>query len=775
METKNSAKCKYIKEFLSSDDEETLFDINQLAFITPNEIKYFAKEFIKIIIQKPHKIRFFAATAYRIQKTISIVQKIATDVREDIEKEIKIFKNNDGKSTISIINLAKFIGEISIHMGLVPTELLTSWLKLLSEMGETIALTTTLKVNGWFYKLRQPKKFEKFHKTLGIFASEVDEEVAKVSEVFKNIEDLDSEDITKYKKSRHFQPAVGARIIEDLELFLSEISKDKNVGYNFQKLFDHKNFYSFNARKPFLRELSKPSANVIKLAQFLKTFFTISSNVATFIRELKGELDNKTAQMPVDHPQEMICIGKFISELRNLTVTDKLPQDKWTCMIESLQPSKDNKILEIHLEVLKVMMFNLYMYDGDKHRKFVDYIQSIDISDQNCTPKIKSKVLQISQNLIHKTLSKASKSLLFRIKSGYRLDSLPYDIPDTSPIDFDLNDFVKLFFVNATMNRYFMDNFLKSMKILTRGSRGQAFDNLLYSLAMDRYKNMLNPDYFDEDDAIATLQFVLLFYPQNFFGQHSFTTFFENILTFEEFEAHKNCFKVLLRMIKNDTMFRDFLKRKDQDSKVFKLFRKIQVKLIDLKDSARDENEEVEIWHIVNYQGYEDEQDSSISEPSQLAWSFTENYKENQEKMQIILEDSKKSDQKVDILAQKLEDYSKSCQEPQNSRFESKNDAKSQIPQKSAFRIQILPETPRYSSPETSYSRQYQNYDRRNQNTQIEWNITRDNLKDRSDLKNADSKIFRNQSNDDNSQGSVMSGYSKRGPGQHMQNNFYKK
>ncbi|KAL7013691.1 hypothetical protein ACKWTF_015530 [Chironomus riparius] len=759
-ETRVSKKCKYIKEFLTSDNDQTFFDINQLVFITSSEIEYFAKEFINVSIQKPHQIEFLTATAYRMQRTISTVQKIVGDIKEDIEHEIEIFKKNDGKSAISIINLSKFIGEISIHMGIMPTELLTSWLTLLSDMGETVALTATLKVNGWFYKLRKPEKFEEFRQSLGIFASEVDEEVAKVSQYFQKIENYDSEDITKYKISRHYQSAEGAKVIEDFELFMSELSKDKNVEYDYQNVYDIKNFYALKARHSCLREISKPTANVIKLAQFLKSFFTLYSNIATFLRQLKFELNNKIAEMPVDRPQELISIGKLISEMRNLTVTDKLPQDKWMCMIESLEPNENDKILEVYLDVLKVMMYNLYMFEEDKYKIYRKYINSIDTSNPKYSSKIKAKIAQITQNLIHKKINKSTRSLLFRVKSGWKVDSLPYDIPESSPTDFDLHDFVKLFFINATMNRYLMENYLKPMKFFTRGSRGQKFNSLLYSLSMDRFKNMLNPEYFDEDDAVAILQFVLLFYPQNIFSQHSLMSFFEDILAFEDFDDHKNCFRILLQLIKKDSMFRDFLKRKDPDSEVFKLLRKIQVKLIDVEVSVADDNEEVEVWHIVDYRGHShDSIKADPIEPSQLAWSFTENYQENQQNNLKIVENFKKPAQNVDSLAQNFKDYTKNfdkiqhpgrstrqfvaTQDDQNNPNLNQNELNlNKNDQKSAFKIRILPESPQPAEQSTNYYPANQNFARRAQNSKIEWNVTRNNLRDRKDLQNADSKIF---------------------------------
>ncbi|KAL7013690.1 hypothetical protein ACKWTF_015529 [Chironomus riparius] len=782
-QTENSPKCKEFEKFITVADDHALFNVAMFTDITDNEIEFCARKFVEVGIQEPQKMKYLAYTANRFQQVITHIRRVAEIVMKSINQEFEVIRKNEGKGSIQVINLAKFIGECYMYEDdLIPASTITKWLSLLSDLGDTGSIVTTLKLCGYIYEARDQKNYEKFMEPLGVKGTEVKDEIKRIEKQF-NEDDVES--YVKYQESRRFQPAQGARMIENFSLFLTELLKDKNVDFDYLSLYEFNNHI---AAKALMRELARPTTNVIKLAQFFKTFFEFSVKLGKFVINLKSALLNKIADIPVDRPQEMIRVGQMIGELRNLTIIEKYPQDKWLDMIESLKPKKHTKILEIQLEVLKVMMYNLYIHEEGRYMKYLEYIKHIDTSDPKYSPKIKSNILQIIRNSINKKFDKPSKVIFIKMKLGCKFHAFPLNIPDSSPIDFDLHDFVKFYFLTASNNPFFIDNYLKSKKLLSNGQQGRSFGIILNKLIFDRFKSITDTEYFDEHEAISTLQFILSTNSTSIYRENSIATFLQNILEFEDFEAHKDCLRTLVQLLKM-AKFNAFARADSRD--IFCLFRKVQAKFNKIEDSEAEDDEEVEVWHIVDYQSYPiDQSEPESIEPSQLIWQATEKYRENQQKIQKMVENSKKPSQNVDSLAQNFKDWTKNFHQIQNSGRSSrqlyetqydqnapslnqnesnliKNDQKSaktdqnlvQECQKSdnlALNFSSLSQNSRRlaqnaqksfrndqnsqnsSQVSTNYTKRSQRIDKRSQKPKIEWNVTRDDLKERSDLRNDD-------------------------------------
>ncbi|XP_070501801.1 uncharacterized protein [Chironomus tepperi] len=750
-ETENSQKCKEFENFLNMADENALFNVAMFADILDNEIKCFARKFIEIGIQEPQKMKFLAFIAYRFQQIIFHMRQVAAKVVKSLDQEIEVMKTNNGKGSIDMTNLAKFIGECFMYEDeLIPTKSVTNWLSLLSDLGETDAIVMTLKLCGGVYKIVDPKNFDKF---CNVIDTSTKVEIDAVCEDFDKIA---PDSYLKYQESRRFQPEKDAEKISNFNLFLIQYSRGKNVNFDYLSLYGCKHNNLIDVSNKFIRELVKPNANVIKLAEFFKSFFDFSVKLGKFVVELKDVFLGKIAEMPASHPDEITNVGKLIGELRNLIVIEKYPQDKWLDMIESLEPTKNVKLLEIYLDVLKVMMYNLYMHEEGKYMKYLKDIKAIDTADPKYPRNIKSKVLQIIQNSINKKIDKPSKSIFIKMKFACQFNGIPTDIPASSPTEFDVNDFVKFYFLSASKNPFFADIYLKSRKYLAIGKHGQQFGRVFNQFIVDRFKALTGPDYFDEYEAIPTLKFIILTNSKSIYKEHAVTKFLQNILEIHDFDAHKECLRTLVNMLKVN--LRKFLKA--DSHALFSLFRKVQGKFIKIEDSSADDNEEIEIWHIVDYQCFPKDQSSSNTEsiePSQLAWSFTDNYQEKQKRKQKKVKNSKKSTENVDSLAQNLKTWSKNFNKTQHQgriagnlgetrdlSQEAQNLDKND--QNSSEIDQISTETSSQKTNEiTTDYRQRKQKKKGKQKEIIEWTVTRDDLKDRDELQKVEMPKIKNR------------------------------
>lgn len=634
--------------------------------ITDNEIEFFARKFVDVGIQEPKKINFLVYTAYRFQQIVSHIRRMEEEIVKNLDEEIEFMRKNEGKGTIELLNFAKFIGESYFYeLELIPSKTLTNWLSLLTELGETDLIFTTLMLCGGLYKARDRENFDKFFEPLGDLRAVVKNEMKRVCEQF-DINHMDT--YIKYQESRRYQPTDSAKMIANFSLFLSEFSRDTTVNFDFLSLYEFKYFDTINATKSVIREIANPAANAIKVAEFFKSFFEFSVKLGKFIVELKAALQTKIAEMPIDRPDEMIRVGKLIGELRNLTIIEKYPQDKWLDMIESLKPFKNIKIMEIHLEVLKVMMYNLYIHEEDKYMTYLKSIKVIDTSDSKYPQKIKSKVLQIIHNSIPKKFDKSAKFSFIRMKSGSRFDGIPKDIPESSSTDFDIHDFVKFYFLSATNNPYCIENYLKSRKFLSFGQQGWRFGVIFNKFILERFGAITDPVYFDEHEAATILKFILQSNSMSIFTENSIATFLQNIIEFEDFDRHRECLRTLVRMI---LKARFNLLPRDNSRAIFCLWRKVQTKFVKFEDSGEENgSDEVEIWHLVDYQACIDNFGSTKSvsnDLSHLVWSFTENYEANQQKSQNQVEKGTKQAANIDSLAQNFKDWTQNFHKIQYS------------------------------------------------------------------------------------------------------------
>jgi len=737
MEVAKSDKCREFEKFLDSDNEKAAFNINLFYGATDNELEFFARKFIEVGIEKPQRIKFLAFTAYKFQGVLNSIRKIVNNVVKHLEEEIEVMRQKNQKNPIPMNNLAKFIAELYVNeRKIISPIMMTSWLSLLTELGESTAITSTLKVCGYFYKIDEPENFDKFMDSIKVFWTIVNDEIMEISD---QLNGKGQEVYVEYQKSRMFQPNPSVESLDDLDQFLFETSRSKTFNFDFQNLLEFRYSDMFNTARTIVKEVARPNANVIKIAEFLKSFFEFSFKIGKFVKRLKINFEMRISEMTLDDLKEMKNVGKLIGELRNLTVIDKIPQEKWLEMIESLNGLKNSKVMEIQLEVLKVMLQNLLIHDEDRYVDYLKDIKAIDTSDSI----IKSKILQITQNTVDKKIDKASKDVLFRIKVGSKIDGLPQGIPTSNQTEFDLNDFVKVFLVQAISNRFLMEFYTRSMKSLTNGRRND-FGKILLDLCKDRFMNILNPELFDEDEAVGTLKIIRNLFKPSILTVKNNETFLQQMLEFKDFENHKNCIKILLGMIKSVVIFTETRNKGESNKNLRTLLRQVEVKLTGIEDISAEDQEEVEIWHIVDYQGFTNEKsllESESIEPSQLAWSFTENYQVKQKKMQKMLENPKN----VQKPAQNVENSGRALnlfnQHPGNDRS--------------------LASGSRNTNQKFTNANQQKSNQGAKKANKPNWNVTRGDMKHRNDLQNQPLPNM-NKRNDQNRHNQAQNGPNSR-------------
>lgn len=446
------------------------------------------------------------------------------------QKKSKSFKNLD--------NFAKFLGELYVSQSqIIDTKFMTDFLNFLNEKSQFIILTSTLKVCGYFYELKNRSHFKNLMKSIA-FRPIVEDEITKISENFDNKSDIFA--------SRLFKPSKNAEISGNLNQILTGIAENKNVDFD----YEINKISNINTRilvDVIAEVLQKPDANVIEVAKFLKTLYDLSSKITNFIHILKENLRSRILDMSANDSKKMRILGKLTAELRNLSVTNDETQKLWLEKIETFDLDNNLEVIEVYIDVVKAMLIDIQTFQLEKlqdiHKYLENTFKTLESSTSATAIRIKSKITKtfFERNIL-KTITPSTSELLFKIRFKHKIEGLPNKMPEKNPNILDVRDFGIIFCIAAVSNHHFTANFARSIKILKAGPNGEIFiQSFRTELSSNLFPSIFNHDFFESDEANGTFELIFQLFKEEFLTELEIISFLEILLKVENFNSYKDC------------------------------------------------------------------------------------------------------------------------------------------------------------------------------------------------------------------------------------------
>ncbi|CAG9811238.1 unnamed protein product [Chironomus riparius] len=536
-EVQISNKCKAFEKYLKSTSKGINDFCSFFSDATINEVEYFSRIFIDHAIENPKEIKILGSIASKYQTALLRVRRLIKDTVKGLEGEFETLKRAGNADSVKVGNLGKLLGELYVsEKPIITAEFMTSFLTFLTDNGDITTIASTLKLCGYFYKSKNQKHFDNFMESINVFRSIIEDEFIDLSENYENKEQI--------CKSRLFMPADSVKKLSSLEMVITNVSENKSVSYNYELTgILHMNYKRLI--KLVINSLKTPDANVIELAKFLKSLHDFTYKIGNFVKRLKVNLELRVLDMSTDNLQEMKILGMFIAELKNLNVTSNESQKLWLEKAKSLDPVENFEVMEIYVDVVKAMLVNIQIHEYEKIEKIqkflLDFNKSLESTDNEVTIRIKSKIAQILQNIVIKKVDSATVDLLFKIRHGQRIEGLPKDMPESDPNQLDVQDFAKIFYINAISNHLFTVNFTNSLKFLKTGSKGEKFiQNLRDMLSSNLFPNIYSPDFCESDEAQGTFELILQLFKEGVLMDLEIISFLQVIYELENLQKYKD-------------------------------------------------------------------------------------------------------------------------------------------------------------------------------------------------------------------------------------------
>ncbi|KAL7013523.1 hypothetical protein ACKWTF_015442 [Chironomus riparius] len=541
LEIDNFQKCKDFEEYLNSKSKGSNDCCEFFVDATTNELEYFARKFIKFAIKNPKEIKILGTIATKYKAIMLRVRKFVREVVKSLNSEFEVMKENEKVDSVIFLNLGKLLGELYVSENeIVKIGFMANYLNYLKENGEFITLTTTLKLCGHEFKNKVPKQYEKLMNSF-IFAEIIEDEITKM------IENLDDESVLY--QSRLFKPAESANKFVNLKTVFNGILKNQEVNFSYE-LSQMLHINTKGLINMIISSLQKPDANVIEVAKLLKSLFDFTFKIEKFTKRLKTQLNSKITDLSeADNLQDMKTLGMLIAELKNLHVIDDDSQELWLEEVKTFESDDIFEVMEVYIDVAKVMLVNIQIYDFKLLQEVHEYLQnihnSLESSNTATATRIKSKISQILQNIVLKDVDDETTELIFGIRVGKRIKGLPEDMPESSEDEIDVQDFAKIFYVNATSNQHFTANFGKTIQILKSGPLGLKFIQYLRdTLTSNLFPQIYSPEFCDLDEAPGTLELIAYLFNEDVLSETRILSLLKIIL---EIENVGNCKEVLIK------------------------------------------------------------------------------------------------------------------------------------------------------------------------------------------------------------------------------------
>ncbi|KAL7013527.1 hypothetical protein ACKWTF_015446 [Chironomus riparius] len=538
-EVENSQKCKDFEEYLKYDPKGVNDCCDFFNDATNNEIEYFARKFIEYVIENAEEVKNFGSIAQKLKTALLRIKSFIADAMNSFEKEFEVIKYRTSTNSSKLENFAKFIGELYVSHGqLVPNDLMNDLLQFLCDKKQFVALTSTLKLCGYFYKERNRKHFESLMKSFK-FGPIVEDEISKMSESF--------DDKNEIINSRLFKSSETAQNIGSLETILSRIADSRDVRFDYE-LYEMLHINTRGLTNIILNIVDKPSSNVIEVAKFLKSLNDFTYKIGNFIQSLKDNLKLKVLSMSTNNLQEMKTLGKFIAELKTLSVTDDENQKLWLEKVENLNLINNFEVMEVYIDVIKAMIITIQIQDYEKLQEVHQYLKvtskSLESSNTEVAIRIKSKIVPILQNIVLKSVTPSTSELLFKIRLGHKIQGLPKDMPESNQNILDVQDFAKIFCLNAISSHHFTANFTYAIKFLTTGPKGEVF---IQSVRDALSSNLIpNVFFFESDEVIGTFELIVHLFKEYTLSESEIDLFLKNILKHQNLGMFKDCTRIFI-------------------------------------------------------------------------------------------------------------------------------------------------------------------------------------------------------------------------------------
>jgi len=535
-EVATSQRCKDFDDYLKSKPKGDNDCCDFFSDATNNELEYFARKFIDFGVENPKEIKILGYIASKYKTALLKIKKFINDVVKSLEGEFEEMEQEKITNALKIDNFGKLIGELYVSdQQIISPEFMTQFLTFLMNNGKFSTLSSTLELCGYF-SIKENQEY------LGTLMKSVDFREKFGDKVKTNPEDFEDKD--EIYKSRLFKPAESAKQFRNFETMLFSIAENMSVSYNYE-LFGMLDINTKKLVAFIIDTLRKPDANVIKIAKFFKSFNDFSYKIGGFIQKLMKNLDMKVLDMSVDNLQEMRNLGKFIAELKNLGVTTNDSQKMWLEKVKTLDIDENFEVMEVYIDVLKPMLINIQVHEYDILLKIRKYIQdinnSLEPSYSEIITRIKSKIAQILQNIVAKRTGAASSELFFKIRLGHKIDGLPTDMPEKHPRIFDVQDFAKIFYINAISHDLFTQNYANSIQVLKSGPKGATFiHSLKDTLYANSFPNLFFPKFCESDEAPGTFDFIVHLFNEDVIPESAIISFLQVILELKDLENYKN-------------------------------------------------------------------------------------------------------------------------------------------------------------------------------------------------------------------------------------------
>lgn len=492
--------------------------------MTKIELEFLSRKIIKTSIEAPRRIKFIGSMLIYYQQCLTKMRSFVKLVTEQMEAEIDELKNeNLTKLRVYLFN--KLIADLYVcDKSIISTMMLTNWLNTVyssntSAENKFSLIKGTLSICGFKY----------------IQDDQVNcENVKKIYEELRPINSLSFQELidSSTNELKSYQSGPLAPKINDFDNFLELLKSDRDVTLNCEWIY--KSMISKDA-KNFVNKALEPPQSTNRFAQFLKDLFILSFKLGELIKRLKGNLLKNIPDLTVTNPEEVMNLGLLIAELRNLIITDNVPQTKW---LEKIKTFDQEALYPVQLVVLKRMLLNLQLHDDKVFMEHVKYIQHL--KDQQSRPEL-DEILAI---LVPKVMDSGVKSFLLSIKHG-RKAQVPIELFVQDDVLFDLMDLAKCFYAQATSNRFQMVKICKFLPDIVQTLRGGQFQECLVDVCIKSVKSMT---FSDIEQSLAELQFMTMMFKNQFIKEHDII---EEILKLREC-GNLECLKFFMSRLQND-------------------------------------------------------------------------------------------------------------------------------------------------------------------------------------------------------------------------------
>ncbi|CAG9811239.1 unnamed protein product [Chironomus riparius] len=540
LEIDNSQKCKDFEEYLNSKSKGSNDCCEFFVDATTNELEYFARKFIKFAIKNPKEIKILGTIATKYKAIMLRVRKFIREVVKSLNSEFEVMKENEKVDSVIFLNLGKLLGELYVSENeIVKIGFMANYLNYLKENGEFITLTTTLKLCGHEFKNKVPKQYEKLMNSF-IFAEIIEDEITKM------IENLDDESLLY--QSRLFKPAESANKFLNLKTVFNGILKNQDVSFSYE-LNQMLHINTKGLINMIISSLQKPDANVIEVAKLLKSLFDFTFKIEKFTKRLKTQLNSKITDLSeADNLQDMKTLGMLIAELKNLHVIDDDSQELWLEEVKTFESDDIFEVMEVYIDVIKAMIITIQIQDYEKLQEVHQYLKvtskSLESSNTEVAIRIKSKIVPILQNIVLKSVTPSTSELLFKIRLGHKIQGLPKDMPESNQNILDVQDFAKIFCLNAISSHHFTANFTYAIKFLTTGPKGEVF---IQSVRDALSSNLIpNVFFFESDEVIGTFELIVHLFKEYTLSESEIDLFLKNILKHQNLGMFKDCTRIFI-------------------------------------------------------------------------------------------------------------------------------------------------------------------------------------------------------------------------------------